>query len=121
MTRLGPDPRKWAGASEETLREWWNPEYAVPITEEERSAWGRALDWWDGRLAEVEDVSFDDVVAGRSARDRAYGLSTSAPLSPAGTVKGEHIAQNRACGGIGAGLAIASGLLLGLLIAVVIP
>jgi len=80
-----------------------------------------ALEWWDGRLADVGDVPFDDVVAGRSARDRAYGLSTSEPLSPAGTVKGEHIAQNRPCGGVGVALVAASGILLGILLAVVIP
>lgn len=71
----------------------------------------------------MTDDEWDALVTGRSARDRAYGLSTSAPAPRARTLQGAHIARSEgfwakssplreACGGVGSALIAVSALLL---------
>lgn len=74
----------------------------------------RALEWWDGRLADMPDVSFDDLLAVQDAPEQAPLLSNGALRSRAGTGQHVHSAQ---CGGIGARLALLGMLLLGGLLA----
>ena len=71
----------------------------------------------------MTDEEWDTLVHGRSARDRAYGLSISEPTPPARIQRGRHIAQSEgfwarsrrfrdACGGVGGALIAVSAVLL---------